>query len=366
MSPSLERVVTFFLKTLTVLLLGAAIYFFVRNFWPMLATMLSTGFKILIPFIIAYLIAVILNPLVRFFENKLHFPKTVGTLFSMLILFFLVGGLFYVLLSNLIQELVDLSVYLTNYSRDLNQWTLNLGLEKLQYFLERLSIPADVIQETGQELWESLDVIKSIISGFLTYFFNFVAALPEYFVLLVLTLIISFFFARDYEMIKNNVSLFIQTLTPENWNNALHRISRGLQRALQGYIKAIIILITITGFLSLIGLSIFGVKYAHVLALVIALLDLLPVVGPGTIYVPWGIGMIITGNAKFGIGLLVLYGILIVVRQILEPKLVGENIGLHPLTTLVSLYLGYRLLGIWGFVIGPAVVIIYKAFVNND
>jgi len=76
--------------------------------------------------------------------------------------------------------------------------------------------------------------------------------------------------------------------------------------------------------------------------------------------------MLITGDVKFGIGLLILYGIIVVVRQILEPKLVGENIGLHPLTTLVSLYIGYRLLGFWGFIIGPAVVIIYKAFVKND
>ncbi|MFY9272736.1 MAG: sporulation integral membrane protein YtvI [Thermacetogeniaceae bacterium] len=366
MSPSLEKVVMFFLKTLTVLLLGAGIYFFVRNFWPLLADMLANGIKILIPFFLAYLIAVILNPLIKLLEKRLRFPRTLGTLFSMIIFLFLIGGIFYVLISNLVQELVDLSIYLTNYSRDLNEWTISMGLEKLQYYLEKLNIPSNIIEEAGKELWESLDVIKGIVSGFLTHFFNFAAALPQYFVLLVLTFIISFFFARDYDLIKDNVSLFFQRWISEKWNKALHRVSRCLQRALHGYIKAIAILISITGFLSLIGLSIFGVRYAYVLALVVALLDLLPVVGPGTVYVPWGIMMLITGEVRFGIGLLILYGIIVVVRQILEPKLVGENIGLHPLTTLVSLYLGYKLLGFWGFIIGPAVVIIYKAFVKND
>jgi len=366
LSPSLEKVVMFFLKILTVLLVGAGIYFFVRNFWPLLAALLANGLKIMIPFFVAYLIAVILHPLIKLLEKRLRFPRTLGTLFSMGIFLFLIGGLFYVLISNLVQELVDLSVYLTNYSRDLNQWTIQMGLEELQYYLEKLNIPNNIIQETGKELWESLDVIKNIVSGFLTHFFNFVAALPQYFVLLVLTLIVSFYFARDYDLIKNNFSLFFQRWSSEKWSNALHRVSRGLQRALHGYIKAIIILISITGFLSLIGLLILGVRYAFVLALVVALLDLLPVVGPGTVYVPWGIMMLITGDVKFGIGLLILYGIIVVVRQILEPKLVGENIGLHPLTTLVSLYIGYRLLGFWGFIIGPAVVIIYKAFVKND
>src|SRR5690606_750983 len=130
LSPSLEKVVMLFLKTLTVLLLGAGIYFFVRNFWPLLADMLANGFKILIPFFIAYLIAVILNPLIRFFEIRLRFPRSLGTLCSMIIFLFLIGGLVYVLISNLIQELVDLSVYLTNYSRDLNQWTIHMGLEE--------------------------------------------------------------------------------------------------------------------------------------------------------------------------------------------------------------------------------------------
>lgn len=288
MSPSLEKVVMFFLKILTVLLVGAGIYFFVRNFWPLLAALLANGLKIMIPFFVAYLIAVILHPLIKLLEKRLRFPRTLGTLFSMGIFLFLIGGLFYVLISNLVQELVDLSVYLTNYSRDLNQWTIQMGLEELQYYLEKLNIPNNIIQETGKELWESLDVIKNIVSGFLTHFFNFVAALPQYFVLLVLTLIVSFYFARDYDLIKNNFSLFFQRWSSEKWSNALHRVSRGLQRALHGYIKAIIILISITGFLSLIGLLILGVRYAFVLALVVALLDLLPVVGPGTVYVPWG------------------------------------------------------------------------------
>lgn len=366
MSPSLEKALMVLLKTVIILLIGTGIYFFARYFWPLLATMIATGIKIALPLLIAYLVAVLLNPIIAFFENKLHLSRTPGTLIALIIFLAIVGGILYLLVSNLIREMIDLSVTLSTLSNEWNQWNIDAAMERLQVFLERLNIPSNLVQEIRKEFWHSLDFVRDIIAVLLAQFFNFIKALPQYFILLVLTLIASFFFARDYHKIKTNVSEFVMRWMPERWETGTRRIGRGLQKALHGYIKAILILISITGVLTLIGLSILGVRYAYILAILMALLDLLPVVGPGTIFIPWAVWMLLTGSPSFGIGLLILYGIIVIVRQMLEPKVVGENIGLHPLTTLVSLYLGYTLFGFWGIILGPAIVIIYKAFAENN
>ena len=365
MSSSLEKAVLRILKTLTVLLVGAGIYFFVRYFWPLLAGMVLTGIKISLPILIAYLVAVLLNPVITFCEKRFHLPRTPGTLLSLILFITLLGGLLYLLVFNLILELVDISQQLGTFSQDWNQWNFNLVIEKFQVHLERFNLPSDFVQETGKEFWQSLDVLRNVITVLSKQIFNFVTALPQYFVIWILTLIATFFFARDYELIKTNISTLIFRWLPHKWSTGMQRVGRGLQKALQGYIKAELILISITGFISLIGLSILGVEYALTLALLLALLDLLPIVGPGTVFIPWAIWMIITGTPPLGIGLLILYGIIVTVRQILEPKVLGKNIGLHPLTTLISLYFGFRLLGFWGLILGPAAVIICKAFVEK-
>jgi sporulation integral membrane protein YtvI len=366
LSPSLEKALMTLLKTVIILLAGAGIYFFVQYFWPLLSSMISTSLIIALPLLFAYLVAVLLNPVINIFENKLHLSRTLGTLISLVLFLTMIGGVVYLLVFNLISEMVDLSVTLSTYSNEWNHWSFNNVIDKFQVFLERLHIPSQFVKETMEDFWKSLDVVRDVVGVLLSQFLNFIKALPQYFILLVVTLIASFFFARDYQQIKANVSGLIIQWMPDKWEAGTRRVGQGLQRALHGYIRAILILISITGFLTLIGLSILGVRYAFILALLMALLDLLPIVGPGTVFIPWALLMFLTGSPGFGIGLLILYGILVIVRQMLEPKVVGEHIGLHPLTTLVSLYLGFTIFGFWGLILGPAVVIIYKAFEENN
>jgi sporulation integral membrane protein YtvI len=362
LSPSLEKVLTVLLKIVIVLLVGAGIYLFVQYFWPLLASMFATGIKLVLPLLVAYLIAVLLNPVIDLIENKLYFARTPSTLVVLTLFLAIIGLLLYLLASNLIAELVDLTVMLSSLS---DVWSLNNAMESLQGFLQRLHLPSNYIQNAWNEIWGSLDVVRGGIAGLLAQVFNLIAALPEYLILLVLMIIASFFFARDYKDIKINMIHLAKRWLPESWMAGARRIGSGLQKALHGYIKAILVLVTITGFISLIGLSILGVNYAHILAIIMALLDLLPIVGPGTVFIPWALWAFFSGSPGFGIGLLILYGIITVIRQILEPKVVGDSIGLHPLTTLISIYVGYTLLGIWGFILGPAVVITYKAFAEN-
>ena len=103
------------------------------------------------------------------------------------------------------------------------------------------------------------------------------------------------------------------------------------------------------------------VSYSFLLALVISFVDILPVLGVGSVLVPWAVFSFVSGRWNFGIGLLIIYGCVTVVRQIAEPKIVGGSIGLHPLATLVSMYAGLKLLGVTGLLIGPVTAIIVKS-----
>ena len=109
----------------------------------------------------------------------------------------------------------------------------------------------------------------------------------------------------------------------------------------------------------LVGFLVLKIDYAFVLALVIAFVDFLPVLGTGAILLPWGIILILMNNISMGVGILTLFAVTTVVRQIAEPKIVGDSLGVHPLVTLAAIYLGYRVLGIWGMILAPLVALLF-------
>ena len=108
----------------------------------------------------------------------------------------------------------------------------------------------------------------------------------------------------------------------------------------------------------LIGGSLAG--YALILGIAISIIDALPILGTGTVLIPWGLGAIFTGNVRLGLYLLILYGICFLVRQLLEPKIISGQIGLHPLVTLMTMYAGLRTIGLLGMIIGPVIALIIK------
>ncbi len=135
--------------------------------------------------------------------------------------------------------------------------------------------------------------------------------------------------------------------------------------ALRGYLRAygLIFLLTFAELLS--GFLIINVRYAFLLAVLIALLDLLPVLGSGAVLVPWGVLSVLSGNVRVGAGLLILFGVITLVRQIAEPKIVGGSLGLHPLLTLGAMYVAFRLFGAIGLVLGPCAAIVVRTVVRS-
>ena len=140
---------------------------------------------------------------------------------------------------------------------------------------------------------------------------------------------------------------------------------------LGSYIRAQIILMTICFFELLISFNIlsflkFNLQYPLIFSIVICIIDALPILGAGAVLLPWSLISFVTGDINLGLALLVIYFLVLSVRQMLEPKLISQNLGVHPLVTLISMYSGFKFFGVIGFLIGPVVMIILKNVFSRE
>ena len=147
-------------------------------------------------------------------------------------------------------------------------------------------------------------------------------------------------------------------LLPEKAKTSGKTVFIDLKKALFGFIKAQLTLISITAVIILIGLLILRVDYAITIALVAGIVDIIPYLGTGVVFVPWIIYVAIGGDMGLAIGLGVLYIVVLVQRQIMEPKILSSNIGLDPLATLIALFVGFKLIGFLGLIVGPVTLVI--------
>ena len=141
----------------------------------------------------------------------------------------------------------------------------------------------------------------------------------------------------------------------------LSHIKKEAAVAAIGYLRSYSLILLITFAEAFFGLTVLGVEYSFIIAAISAAVDILPVLGIGIVLIPWAIFSLVTRKLFLGIGLIILYVIIVVVRQFLEPKLVGETLGLHPLLTLAAFYLGYRLFGFPGILIAPILLVLWRA-----
>ena len=193
-----------------------------------------------------------------------------------------------------------------------------------------------------------------------------VGKIPSVIIAFVVFLISTVFISSDYDKIK---LFFVHQLSETTVFKVTTAWRLGVS-SLKKMIKAYVIIICVTAFELTVGLyvlkfiGVFENPYIVIIAFIIALIDIIPVLGTGTVLIPWSVISFITGNIGMGIGLLVIYAIVFVIRQIIEPKLVAGQVGLPPIVTIIAMYVGSKTLGILGFFILPFIVILIKVF--ND
>lgn len=318
----------------------------------------------LLPFVIGILIASLIEPVVDLLQKKANFSRGVsiavvlGIMIVIISLFltFTVSRLF-IELDKLVKEFPSYQTIGNNFSNWFDQ-----RHREISSLAKNWEIPQPVQETINSNFQQVYDQFKSWIQQLVTMLLKLIKKLPKLITILIISLLATFFISRDRDLILE----YCLSPLPEEWGLTVKKLQEEILSAAVGFIRAQMILISITTIIAIAGLLILGSNYALVAGLTAGLLDLIPVIGPGMLFTPWIIYNFITGNSSFALSLVLLYIIITIVRQLSEAKIVGESIGVHPLATLVAMYLGVQLFGISGVFIGPAVVIVLKAMFKAD
>ncbi|MFP4197958.1 MAG: sporulation integral membrane protein YtvI [Halanaerobium sp.] len=315
------------------------------------------------PFIIAAVIASLINPVVDFLAEKIpiHRGFLVITVLILvvviLVTMIIIGGAQgYLELNRLLRNLPDYR------SIDSQIRWLSEQNQQLENFMENWEISEAVKEAVNSNLQILYNGIRDTLISVINSILEFLTKLPSLFMILFIAFIATFFISRDRDRIKE----FLINIFPEEIQPKIANVFTQLNRSAVGYIRAMLILITISGIIAGTGVKLLGNQYALIVGIAAAVLDLIPIIGPALLFYPWIIMSIIFGNFSQAISLFLLHLFLAGVRSASEGKIMGKNLGLHPLATMIALFSGYRILGTIGFVVGPTFLVIIKAIVDSD
>lgn len=324
-------------------------------------------FPYIAPFVVALVLSVIMSPLVnllcRLFA-KIHLPRALASLVSMIIVFGLLILIVTLIASRAFVELKSLALMLPKYASDLVTWLTGAFNDGMDWLSQRVELITDdtinVIRDYLNDLGRTLVSSASSIANFVARrAVSTAISVPQIILFVTLSIMGTFYMSTD----KDRILGYFKGLLPERASKVMGQMKKGLFRAVAGQLKAQVILTTVLFLELLVGLSILRVNYALLLALVIALLDALPVIGSGLFLIPWSLFGFVTGDMRIGIGMLLLYGVGIVVRQLLEPRVVGAQLGIYPLATMMSMYAGFVFFGFLGMLFGPMIFMLCRVAV---
>ena len=305
------------------------------------------------PFIIAIVTSIILEKLVEYIVKKTKISrKIVGTVLVLLI-YAVLAFLIYLLVSKLFREAISIASDLPNlfeYIKD----RYNFMYDK--YISAMSSIPiaiSEKMYDIGIDFFSSL---SKYVTKFFNSTFNFIMFIPNIFIYAVITLLATLFLVTD----RRKLSRYVHDIFPKRFVRKISNIFSGIISSLSKYLKSQLVMVCITFIELLIAFLILRQNYPFTLALVISLIDALPIVGVGGVLIPWGIYSAAVGNMYLGIGLIITYAVIIIVRQLIEPRIVSSNLGVHPFLTLISMYIAFKIFGVVGLIIGPIIMVIFK------
>lgn len=306
----------------------------------------------LLPFVIGIVVSFLVQRPVRFINRKTKIPRSVSTVLLVVFTYFAILGLIVLILYGLYNWVYSLTKFLPDIMP-----TISSALQSLNASLSKLldNVPENIISSVNSIPEKALSSITGTLTSALSSVATKIASgTPALLVSIIVTVVASCYIAKDYDTIIK----FANKHTPKKvWGLILdikELFTKTIFRLFRGY--ALLMIITFAE-LS-IGLGLIGQNNFIMLAAIICIVDILPVLGTGTIVIPWALICLLTGNILKAIFLLVLYVAITIIRNFLEPKIIGEQVGLHPLVTLLSIFCGYQLLGFFGIFLFPITLIV--------
>ena len=342
-----------------------------RGLWVVLAAIiLLLAFYVLLPLLypllLAWLLAYVMHPLIQILR-QFKLPRWLAVILSLL---FYLGGTALVLtaaMTRLVKELVVLTQTLHLHTDEwrelLLSWSRNASIQKIliqinQFYHDNPDYHATIDSNISRTTETVGYAVTQVVTGFFNALLNVISSLPSMGTILIVVVLATFFISMSWERHNDTLARWL----PEPVKKPLSGIWHDLRKALVGYLQAQLILISITAMIVVIGLLLLGVKSALSIGLMIGFVDLLPYLGVGIVMLPWALYSYFTGDLALGVGLTVLYAIILIVRQVLEPKVLASSIGLDPLAMLIGMFVGLQIFGVLGLIIGPVILVILDAF----
>lgn len=313
-----------------------------------------------LPFVIAFLLSRIIEPVVGFLEKKCKIPRQLGAGIAVIVAIGLLGVVVWVVVGRLWEEANDIvshsDAIIAKIERQYNAFrdshAARLGLaDELDRIFEGFGTKLSEFAAS-----HTLPALRGA--------FDFVKGVPSAIIFTVTFVLATYFMSSDRETIRHGM----RKAFPEKLVRFTDGLMHNVISALVAYVQAQLVIICITFFELTVGFLIIGgavANYALLLALIISIIDAIPILGTGTVLIPWGIYALAAGDTRLGIMLLVLYLICLAVRQMTEPRLMAHRIGLHPLLILMVMYIGLRMIGIFGMILGPVLALVVKQLVQS-
>ena len=340
-----EKLQTYASLTVTALGIGALLFLFFKYL-----------FLAVLPFLISWATAFVIRPAVNFISEKSGIPqKAVSVILTILCVVVSLG-----------------LVVLFAFFSVKEAWELFSSLasnERIIDIIAGLTNPFGMIlggTEGGSEIAEHIgnmirEGISGLVSRLVSILSRIVASVPGVVLFILVTVIASIYFALDID----RINAFVKKLLPERILKPLIAFKNGCLTVGAKYIRSYAVLMGITFSVMLVGLLILKRENALLISAIIALLDLLPVIGVGSVLVPWSIVELLLGNTRIGIGLIVLLVVHEFIRQFSEPRIIGKSIGVHPIISLLLLYVGCSVFGIVGILFVPIVAVVLNGVLSD-
>jgi sporulation integral membrane protein YtvI len=314
---------------------------------------------LLMPFVIGCIIAVIFRKPIDFIHKKSRISRVLISL-VILILFYctlgymvsLVGYKLFAFITDLFYGLPDMYENVIRPAIEKIIHNLIDNFPGLEAYLQ------DFVDNINNTIFKFLTNASSKVVGSIT---RFATQLPSLLIKLIFTIVSSFFFTIDY----NRITRFIVIQFKVENRAMILKLKDNVFGSLGKFIRAYSLIISITFIELSVGFKLIGINNPFLFGLLVAIVDIMPILGTGAVLLPWAIISLVLGNTRVGIGMLLLYIIITAVRQTIEPKIVGQQIGLHPIITLILMYVGAQLMGVLGLMILPIIATILIKM-NND
>lgn len=310
------------------------------------------------PFLIGFIISLLVEPLIRFITRKTKLERKKSGIIVLIIIFAIILAL-------LTWGIVTLFTESSSLMQGLNTY-IELIYNKIKGYIDIISnenskVPPGIATIIENSMGKFIAFLTEYVSNFLSKITQIISSLPAIGIYTFITILATYFICTDKMYIIDTIEHHL----PQKWAKKLVVHTRDIVKSLGYYLKAEAILVAISFLIVLIGLYIlkfigFNVPYPFLSALGIGFVDALPILGSGTVMVPWAIISALNGELSLGIALIVIFAIILIVRQLVEPKVVSGQIGIHPIFTLIAMYTGFKTIGVLGLFIGPIILIILK------